>query len=159
MSAPWMEHPKLIAWFDDLEDAVATALLLAEEERTGIKARRAPRADTWVIFALDREMRDHLRLRLADVQRVSAVPLAADCHVLTATAGFEAEEDTFERDNGFSAVDVEYVEEGSAADVRRELLSDACDYAASDEVGWFYGVMDGEYDFEGNEEGADDLMS
>lgn len=146
MTAPWMEHPKLVAWFDDLEDAVTTAFALTEEQRAEVKALRAPRANTWVMLAKNPETRDVLRARLSEAQHAVRVPVADDCKILLDRSEFVIEEDTFEQDNGFASIEVDYVEEGSAEDLRRELLSDAADYAASSEVGWFYGIMDGEYD-------------
>ena len=150
MTAHWMEHPNLVAWFDDLEDAVTTALALTEDQRSQVKAKRAPRADTWAMFARNSETRDELRKRLAQVQDVRSVPLASDCNVLSEAQEFVIEEDTFEQDHGFQSIEVDYIEEGSTEDVRRELISDADDYAASDEAGWFYAIMDDEYDPEGN---------
>ncbi|MEM6583898.1 MAG: hypothetical protein AAF699_21665 [Pseudomonadota bacterium] len=148
MTAPWMEHPKLVAWFDDLEDAVTSAFALTEEQRAEVKALRAPRANTWVMLAKNTETRDVLRARLSEAQRAVRVPVAADCKVLLDQSEFVIEEDTFEQENGFTSIDVDYLEEGSAEYVRRELLSDADDYAAADETGWFYAIMDGEFDSE-----------
>ena len=146
MTAPWMEHPHLVVWFDDLEDAVTTAFALKDEQRGEVKVVRAPRADTWVMFARDPEMRDALRKRLGEALRYICVPVAKDCNVLLDREPFVEEEDTFEQENGFGFIEVDYVEEGSVEDLRRELISDADDYAASDESGWFYAIMDGEYD-------------
>ncbi|MEM1112369.1 MAG: hypothetical protein AAGI11_10720 [Pseudomonadota bacterium] len=148
MTAPWMEHPKLVAWFDDLEDAVLTAFVLTDEQRAEVKALRAPRADTWVMLAKDTESRDILRQRLSEAQQHASVPVASDCRVLAAQDAFLADADTFEQDNGFDSIEIDYIEEGSVEDLRRELLSDADDYAASDETGWFYAILDEESDSE-----------
>ena len=144
--ASWMEHPKLVVWFDDLEDAVTTAFALTNQQRAEVKVLAAPRADTWIMLARDGETRDALRSRLSEAQHLVRLPVASDCKVLIWREGFEPEEDTFERENGFGSVEVEYVEEGSAEEVWRELVSDADDYAASGETGWFYSILDGEYD-------------
>ena len=146
MTAPWMGHPKLVAWFDDIEDAVTTAFALTNEQRAMVKLLAAPRAQTWVMLARDGATRDALRNRLIEARRDVPVPLARDCTVLEPRERFVAEEDSFERENGFSSIEVDYVEEGSAEDVWRELVSDAEDYAASGETGWFYSILDGEYD-------------
>ncbi len=151
MTASWMEHPNLVVWFDDLEDAVTTAFALSDEQRAEVKALKAPRADTWVMVAKDPETRDTLRKRLSEAQHYVSVPVASDCKVLVWREDFVEEEDEFERKNGFGAIEVEYVEDGSVEDVRRELLSDADDYAASEETGWFYAIMDGEYDDESDD--------
>ena len=151
MTALWMEHPNLVVWFDDLEDAVTTAFALSDEQRAEVKALKAPRADTWVMVAKDPETRDTLRKRLSEAQHYVSVPVASDCKVLVWREDFVDEEDEFERENGFGAIEVEYVEDGSVEDVRRELLSDADDYAASEETGWFYAIMDGEYDDESDD--------
>lgn len=146
-----MEHPKLIAWFDDLEDAVTTAFALTDEQRAEVKALRAPRDNTWVMLAKDTGTRDALRARLSEAQRHMNIPVARDCRVLVDRGDFEVEEDSFEQQNGFDAIDVDYIEEGSVEELRRELLSDADDYAASEETGWFYSISDndGENDING----------
>ncbi len=148
VTASWMEHPNLVAWFDDLEDAVTTALALADEQRAEVKALKAPRADTWLMLAKDPKTRDVLRKRLSEAQHYVSVPVASDCNVLVWREDFTEEEDVFERENGFGSIEVDYVEEGSVEDLRHELMSDADDYAASEETGWFYAIMDGEYDTE-----------
>ena len=145
MSEPWMGHPKLVAWFDDLEDAVTTAFLLSEEQRKTVKALRAPRDNTWVMLARNAESRDEFREVLRHAARTKSVPIAADCNVLDWRDEM-LEPDTFEVANGFDSVDIDYVEEGSAEDLRRELISDAEDYAASAETGWFYSAADTEQD-------------
>ena len=142
MKAPWMDHPRLVAWFDDLEDAVTAALALKPEQRSEVKALKAPRATTWVMLASTSESCERLRTQLRDVQQRVSVPVAADCDILAPQGEFDVEEDTFDCDNGFRTVDLEYIEEGSAEDLRRELLSDAEDYAASVETGWFYAAME-----------------
>ncbi|MEM0954392.1 MAG: hypothetical protein AAGI24_09640 [Pseudomonadota bacterium] len=139
-----MMHPKLVVWFDDLEDAVTTAFALSDTQRAGVKALRAPRDNTWVMLAADTPTRDILRKQLSEAQHYVRVPVASDCRVLVWRDDFIDEVDAFERDNGFSSIEVDYIEEGSAEDLRRELLSDAADYAASDETGWFYAISDGE---------------
>lgn len=141
-----MEHPNLVAWFDDLEDAVTTAFALTDEQRSEVKALKAPRAQTWVMLARNTERRDLLRSRLSEARQHMAVPIASDCKVLDARDGFFIDEDTFDRENGFQVVDIDYVEEGSVEDLRRELLSDADDYAAGEETGWFYAINDGEFE-------------
>ncbi len=146
-----MENPNLVAWFDDLEDAVTTAFALSDEQRAEVTARKAPRANTWVMLARDSETRDTLRKRLSEAQHYVRVPVASDCKVLVWREDFIDEEDEFERENGFGSVELDYVEEGSVEDVRRELLSDADDYAASQETGWFYAAMDGEYHIQGDD--------
>jgi hypothetical protein len=147
-----MEHPKLVVWFDDFEDAVTTAFALTDQQRDAVKVLRAPRADTWVMLAPDPETRDGLRKRLREARHHVRVPVARDCKVLGMQEDFVADEDTFERDNGFHSIEVHYVEEGSMDEVRRELISDADDHAASEEAGWFYAIMDGEYDSERDDE-------
>ena len=146
-----MEHPKLVAWFDDLEDAVTTALMLTVEQRSEVKARKAPRADTWVMLAKDSESRDALRAQLRAAQRKLHVPVARDCRALTVQQNTWEDEDTFDEEHGFASVEVDYVEEGTLENIRRELLSDAADYAASGEAGWYYAIMDGEHDIEGDD--------
>ena len=146
-----MEHPRLVAWFDDLEDAVTTAFALTDAQRAGLKARKAPRAGTWVMLSTDTEARDVLRKRLSEAHERSTLPLAHDCNVLEARATFTVDDDAFDKENGFTTIDIDYIEEGSAEDLRRELLSDADDYAASGETGWFYAVNDGEFDIEGGD--------
>lgn len=146
MSDPWMEHPKLVAWFDDLEDVVTTAFVLTETQRAQVKALKAPRPLTWIMLARDTKGRDEMRTRLGEALGTVPVPVANDCNVLSGPRAFSVEEDTFEEDNGFSTVAVDYVDEGSVEAVRRELLSDADDYAASEDTGWFYAIMDGEFD-------------
>jgi len=146
MASPWMEHPKLVVWFDDLEDAVTTAFALTDEQRAAVKALRAPRADTWVMLATDTHTRDTLRKRLSEAQHHVKVPVARDCDVLTGREGFSEEEDSFDRENGFGCIEIDYVEEGSVEELRRDLLADADDYAASEEAGWFYAIMDREHD-------------
>ncbi len=143
-----MDHPKLVAWFDDLEDAVTTAFLLTEEQRGAVKALRAPRAFTWIMLARDTQTRDLLRARLSEAQRHRSVPVASDCRVLVQQGSFAMDEDTFEQQNGFDSIDVHYIEEGSVEELRHELLSDADDYAASEETGWFYSITDSECDGE-----------
>ena len=138
MSDYWMEHPCLVAWFDELEDAVTTAMALPLEQRAAVKALAAPRTDTWVMLAENAESRDHLRALLSEAQHYVRVPVAKDCRILVWRADFIDEEDAFDLENGFSEIDVEYLEEGSAAALRAELLSDAEDYAAGAESGWFY---------------------
>ncbi|MEM1403489.1 MAG: hypothetical protein AAGG55_09170 [Pseudomonadota bacterium] len=145
MSDPWMDHPKLVAWFDDLEDAVTTAFVFSDEQRAAVKALRAPRDNTWVMLARDTQSRDALREQMRVALQSQDVPIARDCHVLE-SRDFSLEPDTFEQDNGFRAIDMDYLEEGSAEALRRELLSDAEDYASSDETGWFYTHMDSEQD-------------
>ncbi len=141
-----MEHPNLVAWFDDLEDAVTTAFALTDEQRSEVKALKAPRAQTWVMLARNTERRDLLRSRLSEARQHMPVPIASDCNVLDAGEGLFIDEDTFDRENGFRVVDIDYVEEGSVEDLRRELLSDADDYAAGEETGWFYAINDGEFE-------------
>ena len=155
MTGSWREHPKLVVWFDDLEDAVTTSFSLTQKQRSEVRVIRAPRHDTWIMLAKTAELRDVLRQRLSEVPCSVAVPVAEDCDVLSPGEGFVPEADTFEQDHGFDSIVVDYVEEASLEELRRELLSDADDYAASDEVGWFYGVMDGEYDTEGDEPRVD----
>ena len=145
MSEPWMDHPKLVAWFDDLEDAVTAAFALTDEQRREVRALKAPRRDTWVMLATDEQARDVLRDRMRLAALAREVPVAADCPVLQ-DREFRWEQDTFEQDNGFGSIEDDYVEEGSAEALRRELLSDAEDYASSDESGWFYTHLDDEQD-------------
>ncbi len=152
MTAPWMKHPNLVVWFDDLEDAVTTAFALSDQQRAEVKALRAPRADTWVMLARDPQTRDALRERLSEAQHYVNVPVARDCDVLVWREDFVEEEDSFERDNGFGSIEVDYIEEGSVEDLRRELISDADDYAASEETGWFYSIEDGEYDIDADDQ-------
>jgi len=38
MTDAWMEHPSLVVWFDDLEDAVSTAFALTDKQRAEVKA-------------------------------------------------------------------------------------------------------------------------
>ncbi|MEM6303010.1 MAG: hypothetical protein AAF991_11160 [Pseudomonadota bacterium] len=142
MTEPWMGHPKLVAWFDDLEDAVTTAFALTDEQRASVKALKAPRAATWVMMAVSPEARDVLRTRLRDVQSSTPLPVASDCKVLLAQGEFRAQTDRFDQENGFGSVDVEYIEEGSAEAIRRELLADSDEYAASSDTGWFYSCSD-----------------
>ncbi|MEL7046580.1 MAG: hypothetical protein AAGL66_16445, partial [Pseudomonadota bacterium] len=108
-----MDHPKLIVWFDDLEDAVTTAFAFTDEQRAEVKALRAPRAHTWVMLAKDTHTRDELRERLRKAQRHMRVPVAQDCEVLVQHDDFVIEEDSFEQQNGFDSIEVDYVEEGS----------------------------------------------
>ena len=145
MSEPWMDHPKLVAWFDDLEDVVTAAFALTDEQRREVRALKAPRRDTWVMLATDEQTRDVLRDRMRLIASAREIPVAADCAVLQHRE-FGLEQDTFEQDNGFGSIEDDYVEEGSAEALRRELLSDAEDYASSDESGWFYTHMDDEQD-------------
>lgn len=137
-----MDHPKLIVWFDDLEDAVTTAFAFTDKQRAELKALRAPRAHTWVMLAKDANTRDEFRERLREAQSHMSVPVAHDCGVLVQRDDFVIEEDSFEQQNGFDSIEVDYVEEGSVEELRRELLSDADDYAASEETGWFYSISD-----------------
>ena len=95
MTEPWMDHPKLVAWFDDLEDAVTTALALTAEQRAEVRARKAPRAATWVMLARDTATRDAMRERLAQARH--HLPVAHDCWALEPPAGVFPDEDTFER--------------------------------------------------------------
>lgn len=152
MAAPWMDHPNLVVWFDDLEDAVTTALALPVEKRAAVRAREAPRANTWVMLAKNADDRDALRALLSEAQHYVNVPVARDCDVLVWRDDFVDEEDAFDRENNFGSIEIDYVEDGSADDVRRELLTDADDYAASEETGWFYSIMDGEYDSDAEEQ-------
>ncbi|MEO0435445.1 MAG: hypothetical protein AAF098_00915 [Pseudomonadota bacterium] len=151
MTEPWMGHPKLVAWFDDLEHAVTTALALTDDQRASVKALKAPRAATWVMFAKDADTRDVLRARLREVQSRNPLPVAKDCKVLLAQSDFNAPKDSFDQENGFASTDIDYIEEGSAEAIRRELLSDADDYAASSDTGWFYASSD--------QDSADDVVS
>ncbi|MEM8489308.1 MAG: hypothetical protein AAGC91_14195 [Pseudomonadota bacterium] len=146
MTDSWMEHPNLVVWFDDIEDAVTTAFALKDEQRSQVKALRASRANTWVMMAKDADTRDALRARLSEAQHYVSVPVARDCLVLVWRDDFIDEEDAFEKENGFGSIEVDYVEEGSPEDIRLELMSDAEDYAASEEAGWFYAINDGEFE-------------
>ena len=144
MTSSWMEHPNLVVWFDDLEDAVIAAFALTDEQRAAVKALRAPRENTWVMLARDVQTRDVLRARLSEAQHYVSVPVAKDCKVLVWRDDFIDEVDAFEREQGFGSIEVDYIEDGSLEDLQRELLSDADDYAASEETGWFYAIMDGD---------------
>ena len=97
------------------------------------------------MLARDAESRDEFREVLRIAARTKSVPIASDCNVLDWRDEM-LEPDTFEDANGFDSVDIDYVEEGSAEGLRRELISDAEDYAASAETGWFYSAADTEQD-------------
>ena len=117
---------------------MTTVFALSDPLRAAVKARRAPRDDTWALIAENSQTRDLIREKLSEAQHHVRVPVARDCKVLVWRESFINEEDPFDRENGFGSIAVDYVEEGSVEDLRRELLSDAEDYAASEDTGWFY---------------------
>ena len=99
-------------------------------------------ANTWIMLTKSTESRDQLRDRLRAVTDTQSVPVARDCSVLLDVSTFAIDDDTFEQDNGFHSIEVDYLEEGSPEALRQELLSDAEDYAASSRTGWFYATLD-----------------